>query len=201
MKHLSPEFWSKRYQEQQTGWDLGRISPPLKEYIDQLTDKTKKILIPGCGRGYEGLYLLQKGFKNVFFLDFSQEAINEIKKTNPLIPDNQFICIDYFKLKGRYDLILEQTMFCAIDPTLRAEYVRQTSDLLNENGKAVGLLFNRDFEGGPPYGGNKNDYNRLFTEHFNILKMEECYNSVPPRSSHEVFFIAENKVNQTIAIL
>ena len=193
MKHLSPEFWSKRYQDQQTGWDLGRVSPPLKEYIDQLTDKTIKILIPGCGRGYEGLYLLQKGFKNVFFLDFSQEAINEIKKKNSLISDNQLIFEDYFKLKGCYDLILEQTMFCAIDPTLRAEYVRQTSDLLKKNGKVVGLLFNRDFEGGPPYGGNKKEYDSQFSEHFKILKMEECYNSVPPRAGHEVFFIAEKK--------
>jgi hypothetical protein len=45
----------------ETGWDLGQVSPPLKAYIDQLTDKNLRILIPGCGNSYEAEYLLEKG--------------------------------------------------------------------------------------------------------------------------------------------
>ena len=42
-------YWEERYQKQDTGWDIGTISTPLKEYIDQLTDKKCRILLPGAG--------------------------------------------------------------------------------------------------------------------------------------------------------
>ena len=59
-------YWEERYQKQDTGWDIGTISTPLKEYIDQLTDKKCRILLPGAGNGYEFDYLIHKGFTNVF---------------------------------------------------------------------------------------------------------------------------------------
>ena len=56
--------WEKRYRESETGWDLGSISTPLKEYFDQLEDKEIKVLIPGCGNAHEASYLHELGFKN-----------------------------------------------------------------------------------------------------------------------------------------
>jgi len=50
-------FWSSKYQEGQTGWDMGEVSPPIKAYIDQLTNKDLSILIPGAGNAYEAAYL------------------------------------------------------------------------------------------------------------------------------------------------
>ncbi|MDX1544111.1 MAG: SAM-dependent methyltransferase, partial [Christiangramia sp.] len=49
---MNSEFWSTRYRDNRTGWDIGYISTPLKEYIDQLEDKELKILIPGAGNSY-----------------------------------------------------------------------------------------------------------------------------------------------------
>ena len=46
-------YWEERYQKGETGWDAGKITTPIKEYIDQLTNKNLKILIPGAGNGYE----------------------------------------------------------------------------------------------------------------------------------------------------
>lgn len=79
MKQLSPEYWNKKYQDAETGWDLGAVSPPLKDYIDQLTDKEIKILIPGCGRAYEAIYLSRLGFKNITVADVAQEPLNALK--------------------------------------------------------------------------------------------------------------------------
>jgi methyl halide transferase len=62
---MDNNYWNTRYLEEQTGWDIGYPSTPLKEYIDQLTNKSIRILIPGCGNGYEGEYLHQNGFTNV----------------------------------------------------------------------------------------------------------------------------------------
>ena len=50
---LGETFWNNQYNANTTNWDLGEVSPPLKEYIDQLTNKNLRILIPGCGNTYE----------------------------------------------------------------------------------------------------------------------------------------------------
>lgn len=52
---LDSAYWSERYKNKDTGWDIGSVSTPIKSYIDQLQDTSKKILIPGCGNGYEGI--------------------------------------------------------------------------------------------------------------------------------------------------
>ena len=39
------EYWTKRYQEESTGWDIGYPSTPLKEYINHLEDKTISIAV------------------------------------------------------------------------------------------------------------------------------------------------------------
>ena len=96
--------------------------------------------------------------------------------------------LNYFELTGNYDLILEQTFFCAISPELREHYVEKTYNLLTPNGKLVGLLFNYLFEeNGPPFGGNISEYRELFQDKFCLNKIEECYNSILPRKGKELF--------------
>jgi methyl halide transferase len=53
---FNDQYWSERYEKSQTGWDVGNVSPALKDYFDQLTDKSISILIPGCGNAYEAEY-------------------------------------------------------------------------------------------------------------------------------------------------
>lgn len=186
MEHLSEEFWSQRYENSTTGWDLGEVSPPLKAYVDQLENKDLRILIPGCGNGYEAEYLWNQGFRNTHVIDLAKAPLNNLKSRCPGFPENHLHQGDFFGHTGEYDLILEQTMFCAIDPTLRQNYADKVYDLLNGNGKLVGVLFARDFDGGPPYGGTKTEYNGYF-EAFSSVSMEPCYNSIAPRQGSELF--------------
>jgi SAM-dependent methyltransferase len=190
---MSKQFWEQRWVNQQTGWDLGQVSPPIKNYINQLKNKTLKILIPGCGNAYEAEYLHQKGFKNVFIVEISQGAINSFKKRYPNFPNEHIIHSDFFEIEGQYDLIIEQTFFCAINPKLRKKYVQQMTKLLKPNGKLVGLLFNTEFSGGPPFGGDKNEYLKLFSNDFIIKYMDEAHNSIKPRQGKELFIILEKK--------
>ncbi|MEZ4955775.1 MAG: hypothetical protein R2825_19600 [Saprospiraceae bacterium] len=46
---LDQSFWEGKYLNEETPWDIGGISAPIKTYIDKLSDKGKKILIPGAG--------------------------------------------------------------------------------------------------------------------------------------------------------
>jgi len=192
---LNKDYWNDRYLHHQTGWDLGVISTPLKEYIDQLKDKNTAILIPGCGNGYEAQYLLQKGFLNITLVDIAPLATDAIKEKLAQYINNglQLITGDFFALTSSYDLILEQTFFCALDLSLRTAYVNQMHALLKPNGKLVGLLFNRNFEGGPPFGGKEAEYQSLFENKFHIQVMHKAYNSIEPRAGTELFIILQKK--------
>ena len=185
---LNKDLWNERYLKQDIGWDIGYISTPLKEYFDQLENKNIKILIPGCGNAYEAEYLHQLGFNNVFLIDWAQKALDDFIKRTPEFPIEQVICGDFFKHQGQYDLIIEQTFFCAITPDLREDYVIQMKKLLAENGKLIGLLFNdKLYSNRPPFGGKKSDYLPLFSKHFKQAQMVKAYNSIPARQGRELF--------------
>jgi thiopurine S-methyltransferase len=194
MENLDKEYWSNRYQTNDTGWDVGDISTPLKEFIDTLKDKSISILVPGAGNAYEVEYLYRNGFKNVFLLDIAEEPIENFKKRVPDFPEKQLLIGDFFNQKGKYDLIIEQTFFCALNPNLRSNYVSKMKDLLKPSGMLVGLLFNIPLnEDKPPFGGNKDEYIQLFTPHMIIQKMESSINSIKPRENNELFFICNVK--------
>lgn len=196
-QNLNSEYWEKRYLNQDTGWDTGNITTPIKEYIDQIDDKNLKILIPGCGNSYEFEYLLEKGFKNVTVLDYAQKPIDNIKRRIPNCNDSLLICGDFFDHDKHYDLIIEQTFFCALQPDLREKYATKMHELLKKNGKIVGVLFQFPLtETGPPFGGSKNEYLELFSIHFKINTLETCYNSIKPRKENELFFIFTKKTTQ-----
>ena len=193
MEKLNKEYWENRYKKEETGWAIGSISTPIKTYIDQLTDKSLKILIPGAGNGYEFDYLIQKGFNNVTFIDIAKQPILELIERNPSKKSNIMEC-DFFKLNEKYDLILEQTFFCALDPKLRKKYVEQMHHLLYPKGKLVGLLFDFPLTNeGPPFGGCTEEYYSLFERTFKIKTLTTSYNSIKPRENKELFFIFEAK--------
>ncbi|HMP91746.1 MAG TPA: methyltransferase domain-containing protein [Phnomibacter sp.] len=183
---LDNQYWSTRYQTGQTGWDIGMVSTPLAAYIDQLSNTNLHILIPGCGRAYEAWYLLQKGFKNITLLDISETLTRQLKNDFAATPV-QVLQGDFFEHTGTYDLILEQTFFCALPPQLRPDYVQHIHKRLRKGGKLVGILFNRYFDQSPPFGGSRQEYSALFGPHFKIITLAPCYNSIEPRSGTELF--------------
>jgi SAM-dependent methyltransferase len=187
-KPLDKDFWDAQYKAKSTAWDLGQVSPPIKEYIDKLYNKNCSILIPGCGNTYEAEYLLQEGFTNITVIDIAPTLVENIKQK---FADNSNIKIiqgDFFEHQGEYELIIEQTFFCALPPTMRQKYVCKMHQLLVEGGRLVGLLFNRTFEVSPPFGGSKEEYEKLFNGAFGILKMNVAPNSIAPRANSELFF-------------
>ncbi|MCH7401773.1 TPMT family class I SAM-dependent methyltransferase [Belliella kenyensis] len=185
---LDQDYWSARYKENQTGWDLGEASTPIKQFLDQVTDKNIKILIPGAGNAYEAAYAYNMGFKNVYVLDFALLPLDNFKRTYPNFPMNQLYCEDFFDHEGSYDLIIEQTFFCALNPSLRSMYAEKMAKLLKDGGVLAGVLFNKNFTHvGPPFGGSKDEYIGYFEPFFDIQIMESCYNSILPRQESELF--------------
>lgn len=194
MKHepLPAEFWDDLYRRQETRWDIGSVSTPIKEYIDQLTNKDLRILIPGAGSSYEAMYLAAKGFTDITVIDISSLLTEKLQKTvAPLHPSIKIITGDFFLLSGQFDLVIEQTFFCTLHPSLRKKYIQKVKELLTGNGKLAGVLFNREFDNNPPFGGGLEEYRQLFSSGLRIKVLEDCINSISARAGTELFLIAE----------
>jgi SAM-dependent methyltransferase len=185
---LDQNYWNERWEKDDTGWDIGHASPAITDYMKQYPYKNASILIPGCGNAYEAQYLVDNGFTDITLIDIAPNAVDLIKVKFSNTPQVKVLCEDFFKHQGAYDLIIEQTFFCAIPPSRRKEYAEKTASLLNEDGKIIGVLFDKQFnQPFPPFGGCPCEYKPIFEKHFTIKKMDMCYNSIPPRAESEVF--------------
>src|SRR5690242_5664581 len=118
---LNPRFWDERYQIQQTPWDLGEPAPPLVDFLEKPgAPSGGKILVPGCGRGHDALYLAGKGFE-VVGIDFAPSAVENCRQQaaeRGLEGRARFEQHDLFKLPpdfdGAFDFAFEHTCYCAI---------------------------------------------------------------------------------------
>jgi methyl halide transferase len=189
MENLNADFWNNRYENHQIGWDLGGVSPALKFWMDQLPDKSASILIPGAGNAYEVDYLVALGFTNITVIDIAPKLVAALKQRFASVNEVTIILGDFFELEGKFDVVLEQTFFCAIDPELRSQYVDKMIDLLTDKGQLLGVLFNRSFIGGPPFGGSTEEYEVLFRDKFEA-KFLPCDVSHPARKGSEVLLQA-----------
>jgi SAM-dependent methyltransferase len=141
---------------------------------------------------------LQQGFTNITVIDIAPTLVEDIKQKFVANSHIKIIQGDFFEHQGKYDLIIEQTFFCALPPTMRQKYVWKMHQLLTEEGVLSGLLFNKYFEVGPPFGGSKEEYENLFKSAFDFLKMDVAPNSIAPRANCELFF--EFKKNSSVKV-
>lgn len=192
MTTFDEKYWTKRYQTGQTQWDAGSITAPLKAYFDTLENKDTRILLPGGGNGYEAAYLHEQGFRQVFLLDFSPVPLRNFQQAYPDFPSDHLLEQDFFSLEETFDIVVEQTFFCALHPSQRPAYARQQARILKPGGRLVGLLFEMPLSAeGPPFGGNREEYLSYFIPYFTIHKLETCYNSIKPRQGKELWIDLE----------
>lgn len=197
MKLRSDEYWDQRYRDDRIGWDLGGPSTPLKAYLDQLDSKDIRLLIPAGGNNYDAEYAFQIGIKEVHVIDVSQTALDSFMARCPDFPKDNVHHGNFFDHPGSYDLILEQTFFCAINYELRSKYASKIYELLTKGGTLAGLWFDFPFTkstDNPPLGGSLNEYLAYFEPYFEIKTFSRCYNSAnEDRSGKELFGIMKKK--------
>ena len=191
---MDAKYWEERWEKGETAWDMGSACPALVAYCEQLEDKDLRILLPGAGSAYEADWLWKNGFHNVTVVDWSAKALERLAERLPDFPREQLVVSDFFALEGQFDLVLEQTFFCALDPAKRPSYVMKMFTLLKPGGTLAGLLFDFPLAGGPPFGGDEEEYTELFHWLFEVKTMERCYNSIKPREGRELFFILKKRI-------
>ncbi|TGE10452.1 methyltransferase domain-containing protein [Hymenobacter fodinae] len=194
---LDAAYWQQRYATGQTAWDTGAVTPPLRDYFAQLgPPDARRILIPGVGRGYEAEYLHYAGWSNVFVADVAAAPLHDLQQRVPDFPLGHLLQQDFFQLPVSlpYDMLVEQTFFCALDPDLRPAYAQHCAELLRPGGTLVGLLFATTFsQPGPPFGGSREEYHAYFQPYFNFVHFDTAFNSIPPRQGRELFICLRRK--------
>ncbi|WP_400193931.1 methyltransferase domain-containing protein [Hymenobacter sp. B81] len=193
-------YWTARYHAGRDAWDTGAITEPLRAYFAQLgSPDERRILIPGAGRAYEAEWLHRHGWPQVWVADLAPEPLVALQQRVPDFPAQHLLLEDFFALPPAppYDLIVEQTFFCALDPGLRARYAEQCARLLRPGGKLVGLLFETTFgnPAEPPFGGNRDEYRRYFAPYFDFVHFDPAHNSIEPRRGRELFICLRRKAH------
>lgn len=188
-KDYKQEDWQRHYEEDDLGWDLGQVAPPFVKLWEEKKLPLGKVLIPGCGRGHEVVFLAENGFE-VTAIDFSDGAViylrNILKERNLA---GEVLHQDFFSMgeshHDLYDLMIEQTFFCAISPWQRPDYVMNVARVLKPGGMLVGLFYHTDKQGGPPYNTTREDIEAHFSESFKILELDKTSLSAEQRKDKE----------------
>lgn len=156
--------WEQAYQNGKTGWDRGEVSLNLNHWLEDQQLQPCRILIPGCGNGYEVLHLAAKGF-DVVAIDIAPTAVDNLKKA---LSDNKLnadvILADFFNWHPEklFDAIYEQTSLCALSPERWQAYEQCLFSWLKPNGKLLAQFMQTETEGGPPYHCEMSDMVELF---------------------------------------
>lgn len=186
--------WSERYVEGHADWDLGEAAEPLKDMLPRLKLVKSRILVTGCGEGHDAALFAREGHV-VTAIDFSSEAIRRAQERYGHLENLHFIEADLFKLDpsydGRFDLIFDHTLFCAVDPARRAELVRRWWRWLAPGGSLMGVFFVVEMRKGPPFGGSEWEMRERLKKNFRFLFWGRWKKSPPRRQGKELFVYAQ----------
>jgi 2-polyprenyl-3-methyl-5-hydroxy-6-metoxy-1,4-benzoquinol methylase len=158
-------IWESRYQAGTTGWDRGASSKNLNYWLNNKLLEPCRVLIPGCGNGYEVLTLVKQGF-DVVAIDIAPSAIENLQAM--LDKENlnaELVLGNFFEWnpKDKFDVIFEQTSLCALPPKLWQQYENQLHKWLKPQGKLLAAFMQTGREGGPPFHCELKDMDALFS--------------------------------------
>jgi SAM-dependent methyltransferase len=175
-----PDFWTVRYAAGRTPWDFGGVPSALKSFLER-TSVPGRVLIPGCGSGYEVQAFHAAGY-DVSAIDFSPAAIEHAKRVLGYLSE-RVILGDFFTYDfgaRRFDRIYERTFLCSMTPSRWPEYVNRMADLLSPGGRLIGVfLYGQRSSSGPPFPLIEPEAEQLFKQRFQLQRSEVMTDSLP----------------------
>lgn len=167
--------WDDLYLEKTTPWDKGVPAPPLLEWIAANPGQIGgRVLVPGCGLGHDVRALAAlPGVTGVVGLDLSPTAV-ALAEGFPKVGTESYLAGDLFALAPdhleTYDWVWEHTCFCAIDPSMREDYVSAVHGALKPGGHLLAVFYLDPYDdehqpgGGPPHGSSLEELSTRFEE-------------------------------------
>ena len=110
------EFWQQRFHEGNTPWDRGAVNPQLASWLESGALRPCRILVPGCGSGYEVAALAAAGFE-VTALDYAPAAIERTRAQLAAVGQSAtLVAADALAWQPAraFDAVYEQTCLCAL---------------------------------------------------------------------------------------
>lgn len=190
------KMWSHIYQTEEPRWDLSAPHPAFVSVLPQIKLPKSRIAVLGCGRGHDAAFFANAGHFVTAF-DFSEEAIAAAQEKYAHLKSLTFVKADAFKLPekyfGQFDIVVEHTFYCAVDPKRRNEVINVWRRLLIPNGFLLGIFFVMFKRIGPPFGGCEWELRRRFEKHFRFLYWTRWHHSPPSREHRELVIYAQKK--------
>lgn len=141
-----PDFWDTRYRDGVTPWDAGRVPPRLLNWLKK-QPRGRRVLVPGCGSGYEVQHFIEHG-DDVLGIDFSAPALSRARKLALPVRQADFFALD----EPPFDVVYERTFLCALPRSRWLDWSARIPNMVCPGGLLAGFFFFDDNERGPPFG-------------------------------------------------
>src|SRR5437899_4433251 len=127
MPILDGKYWEERYQASDMPWEKGEASPGLVDFLAAHPELPRgSVCVPGCGTGHDVRAWAAAGFQACGF-DLAPSAIRlGTEKTKVAGLKAEFRLADFLRDSPpmQFDWLFEHTLFCAIQPSERDDYVK-----------------------------------------------------------------------------
>jgi SAM-dependent methyltransferase len=199
-------YWERAYREGRTGWELGEAAPPLVRALRALPVRHDAVVL-GCGRGHEVRMLAALGWPRVVGVDFAASALAEARAHGERVAPAgaaqaahviEWLHDDVLALgsdrPNAFDLVVEHTCYCAIDPVTRDSWAGSVSATLRPAGVLVALFYTHARPGGPPFGATAVEVVAGLEAHGLVVEhQEQPADSAPKRAGDETLVIARRR--------
>ena len=173
------EFWNSRYAANKMPWDFGGVPGALRSFLER-ANPPGRVLIPGCGSGYEVQAFHEAGFE-VTAIDFSPVAVEHAARL--LGPLKDFVIQgDFFTHHfgdHEFDLIYERTFLCSLPPERWPAYARRMAELLAPGKMLAGMFLYGEEPDPPPYPLGEGKALELLGKDFDLGRTEPVSDSLP----------------------
>jgi SAM-dependent methyltransferase len=194
---VSETDWEARYQSGDMPWEKGEPSPGLVDFLAVQTSLPRgSVLVPGCGTGHDARVWARAGF-NVLGVDLAPSAIRlsqEHTATAGLTAEFRQANFLDDAPSVQFDWVFEHTLYCAIDPTRRDDYVRAVLRWLKPGGQFLAVHYMIRDKEGPPFGATQQELTERFSPNFE-LKRRWVPRSYPNRTGLELMLWWQRKAN------
>ena len=176
-----PDFWDSRYRDGVTPWDAGRVPARLVTWL-RAQPKGRRVLVPGCGSGYEVRQFAEHG-DDVLGIDFADAAIERARKLALPVRKADFFTLD----EPPFDVVYERTFLCALPRQKWPDWSARIPEVVRPGGVLAGFFFFDDNQRGPPFGTSMARLHELLDAAFTLEEDEAipAEQSVPVLSGKE----------------
>jgi len=191
------EYWEERYQTKDMPWEKGAPSPGLVDFLEAQPHLPRgTVCVPGCGTGHDVRAWAKAAFKPLG-LDIAPSAIRlSTEQTRAEGLTAEFLLTDFLHAEplNRFDWLFEHTLFCAIQPHERDQYVQALLRWLKPDGQYLAVNYLIPDEDGPPFGTTREELWKRFSPHFELLE-EWVPRSYPNRTGLELMMWWKRKIS------